>query len=155
VLDLGPRSRVAFACGWLALQSALVLTASARADGVFGFRMFPEASTWEVHLGRALRAGEIPAPQGKWSARDASGQVRHFEWRDRVRDPVLSSLDARVFASYGADTQLARLQQALDDVADHVPSDDETVRLVAHVRVWRNGRAPESITLGSHVRPVP
>ena len=155
MLDLGPRSRVAFAGGWIALQVTLVLTASARADGIFGFRMFPEASTWEVHLGRALRTGEVPAPGGKWSARDASGQLRHFAWRDRVRDPVLSSFDARVFASYGADTQLARLQKALDDVVDHIPEDEETIRLVAHVRVWRNGREPESYTLGSHARPVP
>jgi hypothetical protein len=71
-----------------------------------------------------------------------------------VRDPVLGALDARVFASYGADAQLARLQRALDDVADHVPEDGETRRLRAEVTVWRNGRAPETVTLESHPRDL-
>jgi hypothetical protein len=155
VLDLGPRARVAFAAVWLAGQAALVVTASRRPDGIFGFRMFPEASTMQVRLARITAAGEVAAPGGEWSARDASGQLRHFSWRDRVRDPVLSSLDARVFASYGSETQLARLGQALDDVADHVPEDAETERLVAHVTVWRNGRDPVTSTLESHARGGP
>jgi hypothetical protein len=155
VLDLGPRARVAFAAVWLAGQAALVVTASRRPDGIFGFRMFPEASTMEVRLARVTATGEVAAPGGEWSARDASGQLRHFSWRDRVKDPVLSSLDARIFASYGTGTQLARLGRALDDVADHVPEDAETVRLVAHVTVWRNGREPVTSTLESHVRGGP
>ena len=154
MLDLGPRSNVAvaIASAWLAGQAALVLTAGERADHIFGFRMFPEASTLEVRLARVTRDGERAAPGGEWSAHDASGQLRHFAWRDRVRDPVLSSLDARVFASYGAATQLARLQRALDDVANHVPDDGETLKLVAHVTVWRNGREPVRSTLESHAR---
>ncbi len=155
MLELGPRARVAFAAVWLAGQAALVVTASRRPDGIFGFRMFPEASTMQVRLARMTAAGEVAAPGGEWSARDASGQLRHFSWRDRVRDPVLSSLDARVFASYGADTQLARLGRALDDVADHLPEDAETERLVAHVTVWRNGRDPVTSTLESHARGGP
>jgi hypothetical protein len=146
---------VVFAGAWIAAQAALVLTASLRPDAIFGFRMFPEASTLEIRLGRELSQGEVPVPQGKWSARDTSGQLRHFEWRDRVRDPVLSSLDTRVFASYGASAQLARLQRALDDEADHVPEDAQTVRFVAHVSLWRNGRGPESLVLTSHARSVP
>lgn len=154
MLDLAPRSSAAviLAGAWLAGQAALVLTAGQRADRIFGFRMFPEASTLEVHLARETRDGERPAPGGEWSARDASGQLRHFSWHDRVRDPVLSSLDARVFASYGAGTQLARLQRALDDVADHVPEDAETRKIVAHVTVWHNGRDPVRSTLESHAR---
>jgi hypothetical protein len=154
VVDLGPRSHaaVAIAAAWLAGQAALVLTAGARPDHIFAFRMFPEASTLEVHLARVTRDGERATPGGEWSARDASGQLRHFAWRDRVRDPVLSSLDARVFASYGATTQLARLQRALDDVAEHLPEDAETLKLVAHVTVWRNGREPVRSTLESHSR---
>jgi hypothetical protein len=152
VLELGPRARVAFAAVWLAGQVALIVTAARRPDHMFGFRMFPEASTMQVHLARITAAGELPAPGGEWSARDASGQLRHFSWHDRVRDPVLAAIDARVFASYGADTQLARLGQALDDVADHVPEDAETVRLVARVTVWHNGRDPVLSTLESHTR---
>jgi hypothetical protein len=152
VLELGPRARVAFAAVWLAGQVALIVTAARRLDHMFGFRMFPEASTMQVHLARITAAGELPAPGGEWSARDASGQLRHFSWRDRVRDPILSSLDARIFASYGVDTQLARLGHALDDVADHVPEDTETRRLRAEVIVRRNGGDPTTVTLESHVR---
>lgn len=152
VLDLGPRARVAFAVLWIAGQATLVLTAARREDRIFGFRMFPEASTIEIRLSRETPAGPLDAPRGEWSARDASGQLRHFSWRDRVRDPVLSSLDSRVFASYGVDTQRARLQRALDDVVDHLPGDGETLRLRADVVVWKNGREPTTITLLSRPR---
>jgi hypothetical protein len=152
LLDLSPRARVAFAAAWIAAQGALVITAARRPDGIFGFRMFPEASTMQVRLARVTATGEEPTPGGEWSARDASGQLRHFSWRDRVRDPVLSSLDARIFAAYGEATQLARLEHALDDVADHVPEDAETLRLVAHVTLWHNGREPTTSTLQSHPR---
>jgi hypothetical protein len=155
VLHLGPRARVVFAACWIAGQAALVLTAAQRADHVFGFRMFPEASTMQIRLYRERSRGDdaVEAPNGEWSATDASGQLRHFSWRDRVRDPVLAQLGARVFASYGASTQLARLQRALDDVADHIPEDDETVRLRADVVVWKNGHEPTTVTLESHARP--
>ncbi len=152
VVELGPRMRVAFAAAWIAVQVGLVVSAGGRADGLFGFRMFPEASTLQIQLARVTKSGERPAAGGEWSARDLSGQLRHFAWRDRVRDPVLSSLDVRVFASSGAATQLARLQRALDDVADHIPEDEETLRLVAHVTVWQNGRDPVTTTLESPLR---
>jgi hypothetical protein len=143
---------VVFAATWLAAQAALVLSAPARGDGSYGFRMFPEASTLEVHLVRDVGGRLVPAPGGEWSARDASGQLRHFSWRDRVCDPALRGIDQRIFASYGAEAQLARLQRALDDVIAHIPEDGETVRLQAEVTVWRNGRAPETRTLASHLR---
>lgn len=155
MLDLGPRARVVLAACWIAGQASLVLTASARPDGVFGFRMFPEASTLEIDLARVVGGHVVPAPGGEWSARDPHGQLRHFSWRDRIHDPVLASLDARVFASYGVNTQLARLQRAVDDVADHVPEDGETNRLRADVLVSRNGREPVRTTLESRERPVP
>jgi hypothetical protein len=155
VLDLGPRARVAFAACWVVAQSTLVLTAAGRPDGAFGFRMFPEASTLEIHLQRRVGDRFVPAPRGEWSAVDGTGQLRHFSWRDRVRDPVLSVLDERRFASYGADAQLERLRRALDDVSDHVPEDAETAQLQAVVVLWRNGRGPETITLQGPTRSVP
>lgn len=114
--------------------------------------MFPEASTVEIHLSRVTSSATLAAPGGEWSARDRRGQLRHFSWHDRVRDPILTSLDVRVFASYGADAQLARLQHALDDVADHLEGDDETLRLRAQVAVWRNGGGPTTTVLFSHDR---
>jgi hypothetical protein len=143
---------VAFAALWVAGQGLLILTAGRRADHSFGFRMFPEATTMEVRLARELSGGIVPAPGGEWTAGDGHGHGRRFSWHDRVRDPVLGSLDRRVFASYGADAQLARLQKALDDVADHVPDDHDTVRLRAAVLVWKNGREPTPVTLVSHRR---
>ncbi len=144
--------RVVFAALWVGGQATLVLTAGRRPDHIFGFRMFPEASTVEIHLWRDTSTGEERAARGEWSARDAAGQLRHFSWRDRVRDPILSSVDARVFASYGVDAQLARLAHALDDVADHVPEDAETRDLRAEVVVRRNGAAPRTVSIRSHAR---
>jgi hypothetical protein len=144
--------RVVFAALWIGAQLVLILTAGGRPDHIFGFRMFPEASTLEIHLWRETLGGPVRAARGEWSARDAAGQLRHFSWRDRVRDPILASLDARIFASYGVDTQLARLGHALDDVADHVPEDTETRRLRAEVIVRRNGGDPTTVTLESHAR---
>ncbi len=153
VIDLGPRARVAFAACWIAGQAALVLTAAERPDHIFGFRMFPEASTLEIEVSRVTSGGLAAAPSGEWSARDAYGQLRHFSWHDRVRDPILGTLGARVFASYGADAQLARLQAALDDVVEHIDGDDETRGLRADVQIWKNGRDPYTTTLRSRARP--
>lgn len=155
MLDLGPRGRVAFAASWIALQATLVLTAGARTDRAFGFRMFAEASTIDVRLARVVHGAVVAAPRGEWSAHDATGQLRHFAWHDRVRDPVLASVDLPVFASYGVDAQLARLQRALDDVADHIPEDGETQRLRAVVVVRRNGEDPGERILESHARSLP
>jgi hypothetical protein len=148
------RGRVAFAAAWILGQAALVLSAAARPDHIFGFRMFPEASTLEIHLWRDTAAGPLAAARGEWSARDAAGQLHHFAWRDRVRDPVLASIDAPVFASYGVDAQLARLGHALDDVADHIGDDAETLRLRADVVVRKNGAGPVTVRLASHTRSV-
>ena len=152
VTDFRPSARVALAGCWIAGQATLVLTASGRPDHIFGFQMFPEASTIEIHLSRETSRGDLAAPGGEWSARDASGQQRHFSWRDRIREPLLGAVDERIFASYGVDTQLARLQRALDDVVAHVPEDGERRRLRADVRVWKNGRPPSTVTLTSHAR---
>jgi hypothetical protein len=144
--------RVLFAACWLIGQAALVLSAGGRPDHIFGFRMFPEASTLEIHLWRETATGDVRAPGGEWSACDRSGQLRHFSWRDRVRDPVLAPVDATVFASYGVDAQLLHLAHALDDVSDHLDGDDQTRRLRAEVIVRRNGHAPETMRLEGHPR---
>jgi hypothetical protein len=154
VLHLGSRARVVFAAAWITGQIALILTAAARPDHIFGFRMFPEASTMEIHLSREVGGGEVPAPRGEWKARDRAGQVRSWSWSDRVRDGVLGRVDVRVFASYGVDAQLFRLQHALDDEVDHIADDTQTKRLVAKVDYWKNGRDRCTVTLHSHARAV-
>jgi hypothetical protein len=155
VLHVDPRTRAAFAACWIAGQVTLVFTAQKRPDHVFGFRMFAEASTMEIHLTREVAGRRLGVARGEWSAHSLSGQLSHFSWRDRVRDATLAAVDTRVFASYGVDAQLARLQHALDDVADHVADDAETSRLGADVVVWKNGRDPVTVTVFSHTRRVP
>lgn len=145
--------RIAFAVAWTGLQGGLILTASRRPDGAFGFRMFNESSTIKVSLYREI-AGEdgtrtrVHVEGGMWTARDANGQLRRFAWRDRVM-PTLGVFDVEMAASYGEAAQLARWQGALDDVATHTPDDAETKRFVLDVVVRKNGREPHTVTLAS------
>jgi hypothetical protein len=151
MLDLGPRSRVAFAALWLAGQAALVITAGRRADASFGFRMFSESSTIAVALSRVVEApsghGTVSAKvaDGAWSARDRDGTLHRIRWRDRVLEPELGTFDVTMHASYGEAAQLERLRAALDDVATHTPEDAETRALVLDVTVRKNGGEPRVI----------
>jgi hypothetical protein len=140
-------AKVAFAAAWFAGQAALVVTAGARPDGAFGFRMFPESSTLSYRLFREVDAPSghgtalVEAADGDWTARDAGGTPHRFSWRARVKEPGLSTFGVTMHASYGARAQLQRLEAALGDVAAHVPEDDETRALVLEVAVKKNGRA--------------
>ena len=78
---------------------------------------------------------------GVWGAKSVDGRVHRFSWYDRVPRPYWP-FDQEMTASYGAATQLQRLQAALDDVAAHVPEDAETTRFLLDVTVRRNGREP-------------
>jgi hypothetical protein len=157
-IDLGPHARVAIAAAWIAGQAVLIATAGERADHAFGFRMFSEASTLEVHLEREVDAMSghgtmrVPVKDGEWVAKDADGRPHLFKWRDRVHEGALATFDTTIFASYGSSAQLARLQSALDDVARHTPEDAETRRWVATVRVDKNGREATTVELPSAPR---
>lgn len=150
-LDLDVRKRTLFGAVYLAMQAGLVLTSPQRPDGVFSFQMFNESSTIAIRLSRQVLGPdgrEIAVPtNGRWEARDESGTRRSFSWTDRVRDPILATLGRPVHASYGVDAQLFRLQKALDDVASHLPGDDETRAIAADVEVRRNGREPTILHL--------
>jgi hypothetical protein len=122
VIDLGVRSRAVFAALWIGGQAALCISAAWRPDGAFGFRMFPESSSITIHV-----SGVTPR-----------------EWMERVKDPILSNLDVRVNAAYGAGAQLQRLQAAIDDVAA-----EHHVEVTANVMVSVNGREPHEVVLRS------
>lgn len=145
------RGRIAFAVLWVGAQGALIATADRRPDRAFGFQMFNESSTIEVHLSRKVagREGEVPVEDGTWVAFDPSGRPRTFRWRDRVPQPALSTFDMPIHASYGAEAQLARLRLALGDVAKHTADDVETTELVLDVTVRKNGREPSKVRLAS------
>lgn len=159
----GPRHnyRLLFAAVWIITQLALVLTADRRVDGAFGFRMFPESSWIKVVLYREVTAEldggavltRVHVDNGVWTARDARGKLQQLRWYDRVPSPFWH-FDREMPASYGAKTQLERLQGALDDVATHTPEDAETERLVLEVTVHRNGREAVVHTLTSPIRTV-
>ena len=149
MFDLGPGSRVVLAVLWIGGQVVLIGTANRRADGAFGFRMFPESSTIEIHLERETDRGPVPVIAGEWTAADDRGQVQRFAWTDRVKDPILKRTDVTVNAAYGANAQLERLQAALDDVTAHIERDHETRALVANVTVIVNGREPHLAILRS------
>jgi hypothetical protein len=138
--------RVCFAVAWIALQGALILTANRRPDGAFGFRMFSESTTIKVSLYRETAGGRVFVEDGRWSARDAAGQVKRFSWHDRVT-PNLAVFDVEWAAAYGEAAQLARWQGALDDVFAHTTDDAETRRLVLDIVVRKNGREPHTVTL--------
>jgi hypothetical protein len=153
-LDLGPRARVVFALAYLALQGLLVGYGLSVPDHVFGFQMFNESSRIRISLFRQVRGRRklVPVRGGTWEARDEKGGLHTFHWDDRVHYYVLRRLDGFVPAAYGLEAQRVRLQQALDDVATHIPEDAETEALVAVVDASKNGREPERFRL-TGVRP--
>jgi hypothetical protein len=157
-VELGLRARVTFAASYLSLQAALVVTSPRRPDHAFGFQMFNESSTVHFSLLREVEAPSghgtliVHAYDGEWTAKGADGKPHRFYFRDRVKVAALSTFDVTLEAGYGAAAQLARMQAALDDVAEHTPNDVETQRLLADVTVKRNGREPVLVRLTSAPR---
>lgn len=155
-----PGGRVVFAVAYLSLQTLLIVTAARRPEHAFGFRMFSESCTVRLSLLREVGAPSghgtlvVPALRGEWTAVDADGDRHRFEWKSRVRAPLLSSFDFFFEASYGAAAELSRIQAALDDVATHIDGDAETHRLLADVTVKRNGREPSVVRLASAERTL-
>jgi hypothetical protein len=140
--------RLAFCIAWVAVQAALVLTASRRADAAFGFRMFAESSTLTAHLAREVEAPTghgtvvVPVKNGEWVARGPDGRSHGIRWRDRVIEPNLAIFDVRMHAAYSAAAQVDRWHAALDDVATHLAEDAETKALHLDLTVSRNGHEP-------------
>ena len=148
VLDLGPRARVVFALVYVGVMLGVVISAQFRPDHVFGFQMFNESSTVNIHLFRRVRGHRElePLPTGAFRDRDG-GRWRVFSWHDRVRDPVLGHLEAPQHAKYGLAGQIFRLQLALDDFVSRLPADALTVGLFARVDTLKNGRDPDVVRL--------
>ncbi|HEY1955294.1 MAG TPA: hypothetical protein VGH28_06770 [Polyangiaceae bacterium] len=150
--------RTLVAAAWIGGQVVLVGTGPRRADGSFAFRMFPESSTIQIDLSREVVAESgqgtvrVPVENGRWLARDEGGTMHRFRWDERVVDGNLFPYGQPVHASYGAAAQVQRLALALDDVAAHIPEDDETVRLIADVTVRKNGGPPQHVELASRYR---
>ncbi len=151
LLDLKPMSRAAFVLVFLGLELYGIAWGLRAPDHVLGFQMFNESSHLTVELFRELdrkrRRVLVPVPDGKWQARDASGSLREFAWRDRVTYAPLETLGVPMRAKYGLSAQLFRLQAALEDVVSHIPDDTQTRALVAVVQASHNGRPLQTIRL--------
>ena len=75
---------------FLSVQVLLLVTAGARPDGIFAFRMFNESSTISIELLRRVRQSDgslvVVPTNGTWQAKDANGAVHELHWNDRVRE---------------------------------------------------------------------
>ena len=113
--------------------------------------MFNESSRLTIHLFREVQNKHkrvlLPVPGGHWQAPDASGALRDYAWRDRVRYYPLDTLDTSLHAPYGLSGQLFHLQAALEDVAAHIPDDTRTLALVAEVETIKNQQPGPSVQL--------
>ena len=137
--------KIVFGAAWVVLQAALIFTAGRRAEGSFGFRMFPEISQVTVHLARLV--GEAPKPvpveDGVWEARDQSGAVRDFAWGAWVSQRELRVFDTPLRAKYSAQAQVERWTAALPATWRRSPPRRrlaETHALVLDIDVLRNRR---------------
>lgn len=119
------------------LQLFLVVRAYPADHAVFGFQMFPESSEWQATIERELIGGERVDVRVDWPG--------GYRWADLVSGFGLGQPFSRQHAAYGLDSILDFLSEALEWVAQNTPLDPETVRLVATVTVWPNGRAAQTI----------
>ena len=63
--------------------------------------MFSGSTTIKVSLYREAGGSRIHVENGRWSARDTSGQIQRFSWHDRVM-PNLAVFDVEWAASWNA-----------------------------------------------------
>lgn len=135
-------AKATFAAAWLAVQGVLVVSAGQRPDAAFGFRMFSESSTLEVHLFRELPDGtRVEVENGEWVAKDRDGIPHRISWGSHVKEPNLTAFGVTMHAAYGAAAQVQRWSAALDYVAAHTPDDTETRALELELGVKKNGHA--------------
>ena len=128
----------------LLVQAALVVRAYAAPVDVFGFQMFPESSDWSVRVFRVTSDGGRVDVGDPWPG--------GYRWSDLVAGSGLEGPSGRHPADYGTEASLHFLQGALDWVAGHTPLDTLTVRLLAEVDLWPNGRGPDHLVLTSVTR---
>jgi len=127
-----------------ALQLAFVVAAYSSDHKVFGFQMFPEASTWSADVVRVTADGRRIPVERPWAG---------YRWQELVRGSgSLQYPAARHHADAGLDNQLAFLRSALDWVADNTPRDRETRYLEATVTSWHNDDPARVEVFRSRVR---
>ena len=131
----------------LLAQISLIVRAYAAPVDVFGFQMFPESSDWSALIYRVTPDGGLIDVRQPWPG--------GYRWQDLMAGSGLESPFTRHPADYGLDASLHFLQGALDWASAHTPADEETVRLIAEVDLWSNGRGPRHATLVGADRVMP
>jgi hypothetical protein len=135
--------RVAVFLAVVALQLAFIVRAYSSDHKVFGFQMFPEASTWQADVVRVTRDGRRVPVEQPWAG---------YSWNSLVGGVGLQNPSLRHHADAGLNNQLAFLRSSLNWVADHTPRDHETRYLEARVTSWHNDDPPRVRVYRSHRR---
>jgi hypothetical protein len=125
------------------LQIVFVVRAYSSDHKVFGFQMFPEASTWQAEVVRITRDGRRVPVEQPWAG---------YRWNSLVGGVGLQDPAVRHHADAGLDNQLAFLRSSLDWVAANTPRDHETRYLEARVTSWHNDDPPRVVVYRSRVR---
>jgi hypothetical protein len=128
------------------LQLALIGRAYSSDHKVFGFQMFPEASTWQAEVVRVTADGRRVPVEQPWSG---------YSWNALVGGVGLQDPSVRHHADAGLNNQLAYLRSSLNWVADHTPRDHETRYLEARVTSWHNDDPARVVVYRSHDRDAP
>jgi hypothetical protein len=135
--------RVAVFLAVVALQLAFIVRAYSSDHKVFGFQMFPEASTWQADVVRVTSDGRRMPVEQPWAG---------YSWNALVGGVGLQNPSVRHHADAGLENQLAFLRSSLNWVADHTPRDHATRFLEATVTSWHNDDPPRVRVYRSHLR---
>lgn len=142
-----------FCAVFFGAQLASIALSHARGDRRFSYQMFAENSYFHATLWRELADGtRVRTGAGSWTVIAADGRTVGYRWPTFVRDFNLAVLDRRVRARTGIGVTLAYLDHALDYVAERIPEDRETVRLVMVVRIEKAGGERREVELASRTR---
>jgi hypothetical protein len=136
-----PRLRRGAAVAIIVVQLLLVVRAYSADHAFFGFQMFPESSEWMATIEREIADGTRIDVREPWPG--------GYRWGDLVAGRGLDHPFSRRHADTGLDSTLHFFSEALDWVALHTPGDTETIRLVATVTTWHNGREPTIRTIAA------
>lgn len=115
----------------------------------FAFWMFPEATYFKANLSRLLLDGrEVTTSDGSWAVRTGSGKVE-YHWQDFVSGYKLDRLGSWERSKGTFDDTVKYFQAALDYVAERIPDDKVTDRLVMTIRYERAGGRERVMVLES------
>jgi hypothetical protein len=151
-----PALILAFCVLYLSIQAFFIVRAHFVVDKRFGFWMFAESSRFKAELYREFADGRLEkALHGQWWVTTADGRYILYSWDNYVRRFRLNPLERFSRAKRGIGVTLEYFQQALDYVAERIPEDRETVKLVLRVQYRKAGGPWQYVALESRPRRLP